>query len=79
MLKQKLWQNDHSNAIFINCIYTHSQDTRDCIFTKCPGMDVAKFMHFENAIRADHAPSWPVNHCIKAGLHSFCLNMSHIS
>jgi len=69
MFKLKMWQNGHSNVIFLNCIYTPSQDTCDCIFMKCAAMDVAKFnVHMENAFRADHAPSRPVNHCIKAGV-----------
>jgi len=42
---------------------TVSQDTRDCIFMKCPAMNVTKFnVHFENAFQADQ--SRPVNHCI---------------
>ena len=72
MFKQKLWQNDHLNAIFLNCINTHSQDTYDCIFIRCPAMNVAKLnVHIENAFRADHVspPSRHVNHCVnKAGL-----------
>ena len=72
MFKQKLWQNDHLNVIFLKCINTHSQDTYDCIFIQWPAMNVAKFkVHIENAFRADHvsAPSRPVNHCVnKAGL-----------
>jgi len=34
----KNYGNDHSNFSFLNCIYTHSQDTCDCIFMKCPAM-----------------------------------------
>jgi len=40
--RKKLWQNDHSNVIFLNCIYT--QDNCDSIFMKCPAMNVQNSM-----------------------------------
>jgi len=56
LFKQKLWQNDHSNVIFLNCIYTHSQDACDYIFMKPPAMNVPKFnVHIGNAFQANHA------------------------